>query len=55
MKIKAVYIVKLNGEFIRVFTCTDSDGNTIKHYKENSNGVIEEITTDLFLELLKDY
>ena len=55
MKIKETYIVEENSEFIKLHYCLNSQGTTIKYFKEYNNGVIVRIPGEEFYELLKDY
>ena len=55
MKIKETYIVEEDGKFIKLHYCLNSQGATMKYFKEYENGVIIRITGEDFYEFLKDY
>ena len=55
MKIKETYIVEENDVFIKLHYCLNSQGTSMKYFKEYKDGVIVKITGEEFYELLKDY
>jgi hypothetical protein len=55
MKIKETYIVEEDGKFIKLHYCLNSQGTSMKYFKEYENGVIIKIGIGEFYEFLKEY